>query len=90
MFHPHETGCNGHVSVHGNCVIERLTSRAYTFVRKRREQVCTSVLVSNTFHWVSELESKGKVVCYIYAYIEKKSRNGGIRCTYHQFLEAER
>ena len=30
------------------------------------------------FSGVSELEAKEKVVCYVYAYVEKKSRNGGI------------
>ena len=31
MFHPCETGCNGHVPVHGNYNMVRLTSHAYKF-----------------------------------------------------------
>ena len=30
MFHPHETGCNGHVPIHGNCNTECITSHAHT------------------------------------------------------------
>ena len=52
MFHLRETGCNGHVSVHGNDDIERLTSRAYTFVRECREQAHFSVLHQTHFSWV--------------------------------------
>ena len=64
MFHPHETGCNGHVSVQENRDIERLTSRAYTFVSKCREQTQFSarfsVLLSNTFQWGKWVRNKGK------------------------------
>ena len=49
MFHPRETGCNGYVSIHENCNIECLTLHAYTFVRKRREQVHFSMLLSSIF-----------------------------------------
>ena len=35
------------------------------------------------FSGVNELEVKEKVVCYIYAYVEKKSRNGGITAIVH-------
>ena len=82
MFHPHETGCNGHVLVHTNCDIERLTSRAYTLVHKCREQAHFSVLLSNTFQLGKPVRSKGKRhllrlrLCR--EEIEKKSRNGGI------------
>ena len=76
MFHPHETGCNAHVAVHGNCDIERLTSHAYTVVRKCRELAYFSVLLSNTFQQGKWVRSKGKVVYYVYTYLEKKARNG--------------
>ena len=73
-----ETGCNSHVSVHRNCNIECLTSRAYTFVCKCREQAHFSVFYQTHFSKVSELEAKEKVICYIYVYVEKKSMNSGI------------
>ena len=78
MFYPRETGCNSHVSVHGFCHVEQLTSRAYMFIRKRRDQGHFRVLLSNTFQRLRGLEVKDKVVCYIHTFIEKKSRNSGI------------
>ena len=60
MFHPHETGCNGHVSVHGNCNMECLTSHAYTFVGKCREQAHVSLLLSHTFQRDKRVRSKRK------------------------------
>ena len=44
---------------------------------KRKEQAHIILLLSNTFQQ-GELEAKGKVVCCVYTYSGKKSRNGGI------------
>ena len=77
MFHQHETECNGHVSVHGNCNIERLTSRAFTFVHKCREQAHFSMLLSNTFSGISKLEPKESRLLHLYLRREE-SRNSGI------------
>ena len=78
MFHPHETGCNSHVSIHGNCDVECLTSRAYHSYVNVGSKLTLACFYQTHFSRVSKLESKKKVICYIYAYIEKKSRNGGI------------
>ena len=42
------------------------------------EQAHFSVLHHTCFSEVSELEAKEKVVCYVYAYVQKKLRNSGI------------
>ena len=65
-----------------------LTSPAYMFVCKHREQGHFSVFLSTTFQRGKWVRSKGKVICYIYAYVEKKSRNGGIAVLLSWLLKA--
>ena len=51
------------------------TSHSYINARNKLTLAC---FCQTHFRGVSELEAKEKVVCYIYAYVEKKLRNGGI------------
>ena len=74
MFHSCETGCNSLLTIHGNCHIERLSSSYVNAGNK-----CTLACFSQThFSMVSELEAKGKVICYVYTYLRKKLVNSGI------------
>ena len=67
MFHPCETKCNGHVSVHRNCNMQSLTSRAYALVRKCSNKRTLAYFYLTHFSGVSELhvgaEEKNQPLC---------------------------